>query len=379
MDWRHFLYLAIAISLSLGACTSSPHEENEEEEEHNHGAGTELPAETAEKFGVETEIVAPSSFHDVIKTSGVIEPSNSDSYIVSSRKRGVVTLAPDVALGADISSGQRIATVSSTGVEGGDAGEASMANLKAAKAEYERLLPLYEKKLVTASVFREAERAYEEARALAGNGGSAHNSAAPSVLTSSISGSLVELYVKSGEFVEVGEPLALVVKNTRQILKADLPVRLARHLPHLQSANFIVEGGDSVMQLSLLDGKKVSGNLSAGVNGYIPVAFSFAGNSLTTAGGFAEVFLICGQRDDVISVPREALVEIQGNKYAYVVDEDDDDCYEKRLVVTGASDGQRVEILKGLEPGEKVVTKGASVIRMAEISAIAPPAHTHNH
>ena len=40
---------------------------------------------------------------------------------------------------------------------------------------------------------------------------------------------------------------------------------------------------------------------------------------------------------------------------------------------------ERVEIKEGLKPGEEVVAKGASIIRMAEVSAVAPPSHTHNH
>ena len=79
----------------------------------------------------------------------------------------------------------------------------------------------------------------------------------------------------------------------------------------------------------------------------------------------------------MISVPRDALVEIQGNKYVYVAEDEDE--YEKRLVKTGVSDGRRIEILQGLEEGDKVVSKGASIIRMAEVSAIAPPSHSHNH
>ena len=121
----------------------------------------------------------------------------------------------------------------------------------------------------------------------------------------------------------------------------------------------------------------MTGNISASSNGYIPVYFSFTGSPVSYPGGYAEVYLICGERKGVISVPRDALVEIQGNKYIYVAEDDHD--YEKKIVKTGASDGERIEILEGLNEGDKIVSKGASIIRMAEVSSIAPPSHTHNH
>lgn len=366
-------FLAFFLIFIFPACTS--HNDDHEEEEHHHEEGVTLSEEQAKAFGVEYETVSPGLFHDVIKTSGSIEQSGADTYTVSAKKSGVVRLAPDITTGTEINEGQRIATITAEGLQGGDINQAATTNLRVAKAEYERLQPLYEDGLVTASVFREAERAYHEAEALAGKGVAGGTVA----LSSPQGGSVVQLFVKSGDYVEVGAPIATIVKNSRQILKADLPVRESKHLLHLESANFIPEGSQHLLKLQDLDGKKISGgNTSGASNGYIPVYFSFLGNPSLSPAGYAEVFLICDSRRNVISVPREALVEVQGNKYAYVVD-DDGDLYEKRLVKTGATDGERVEILEGLNPGERVVSKGGSVIRMAEISSIAPPSHTHNH
>ena len=368
---RTYFYYIISF-LCLSACVSSHNDEEHDEGHHDH-AGVEFSAEKAADFGVEYEIVSPGIFHDVIKTSGSIESSNADINTIVAKKSGVVTLNPGISIGKEVVSGERIGTVSSEGIQGGDVNKAADVNLQAAKKEYERLKHLFEEGLVTASVFREAERAYREAEALAGSNGKGAGAA----LISPASGSIQSLYVKSGEYVEVGNPIATVSKNSNLILKADLPARESRHLGELVTANFIPEGGDEVVRLADLDGKKVSGKTSAVSNGYIPVYFSFTGSPFSFPGGYAEVYLICGERNGVISVPRGALVEIQGNKYVYVAEDEDE--YEKRLVNTGSTDGERIEILEGLKEGEKIVSKGASIIRMAEVSAIAPPSHTHNH
>ena len=355
------------------ACVSSHEEEDDHDDDHHDHGGVVFPPAKAKEFGIEYEIVSPGAFHDVIKTSGTIESSTSDIHTVVAKKSGVITLVPGISVGTQVSGGETIGSISSEGIQGGDVNRAAAVNLQAAKAEYERLKPLYEDGLVTVSVFREAERAYKEAEALTGK----VKASSSSSVSSPSAGTIQNLYVKSGEYVDVGSPIASVSKNSNLILKADMPAREAGHLGELETANFIPEGGREVVKLADVNGKKVSGSVAPVSNGYIPVYFSFTGNPLSFPGGYAEVYLICGERKGVISVPREALVEIQGNKYLYVAEDEDE--YEKRLVKTGATDGERIEILEGLDEGEKLITKGASIIRMAEVSAIAPPSHTHSH
>lgn len=374
MNIRSVFYPLFLTLIVLGSCASSHSHEEEQEDEHHHESGIHIEPATAAEFGINVESIETGTFRDAIKTSGIIESSTSDIYTVSAKKSGIVSLSAGLTPGSMLASGQNIGNIRAEGIQGGDVNKAALANLETAAAEYERLKALYEDKLVTASVFREAERAYKEAQALAGSGSISGQAA----LISPVAGTLQSLTVSNGQFVEAGEPVAVIVKNSSRTLTADLPVRLIRHLPELESANFIPAGSSQVWKLSDLEGKKISGSYPAETgDGYIPVKFSFSGNPLSTPSGVAEVYLLCGQRENVLSVPRDALVEIQGNKYVYVAEDDHE--YEKRLVTTGATDGERIEILSGLEAGERVVTQGATVVRMAEISAIAPPAHTHNH
>ena len=65
-----------------------------------------------------------------------------------------------------------------------------------------------------------------------------------------------------------------------------------------------------------------------------------------------------------------------GNYYVYK--QLDEEGYQKQEVKTGANNGKEIQILKGLTPGDKVVTKGAYQIKMASASG-AIPGHTHEH
>ena len=189
---------------------------------------------------------------------------------------------------------------------------------------------------------------------------------------------ITDIFVTSGQYVEVGTPVATVANNARLTLRADVPEKDMAFIPSVVSANFRPDYSESIISLDDLNGRIITTQGSANArNGYIPVYFTFSGNGNTIPGAFAEIYLKGVARDGVASVPREALIEMQGNKYVYVCE--DGHAYEKRLVKTGASDGSRVEIKDGVKENEQVVVKGAAVMRMAETSAIAPPAHTHNH
>ena len=75
-------------------------------------------------------------------------------------------------------------------------------------------------------------------------------------------------------------------------------------------------------------------------------------------------------------MPVSALVEEQGLYCVYL--RLDEDCYKKQYVTLGADNGEAVQILSGLKPGDEVVTRGAYQIKLSSASN-AIPAHSHSH
>ncbi len=374
-------FFTIAPAFLIAGCSHHDHDhehghdEKEEEHEHHHEGAISFDSHRADSFGVEVAPVVPGEFSEVIRVSGQIEPSATDVATVTATRSGIFTLSSNISQGSRLNVGAPIGHISSKGLQGNDQSPIANAAVESAHRELKRLEPLYKDGLVSAAVYNDALRAYNEAVASKGV-----VSAGSSSVSAPIAGVLTDIYVSSGQFVEVGAPVARIVRNSRLTLRADVPQRYISSIPSFTSANFRPDCSESVFTMSELDGHAVApGAVNPADNGYIPVYFSFQNNGRIAPGAFAEIYLIGQKRDNVISVPREALVEMQGNKYIYVRLHDHDDMYEKRLVRTGASDGIRVEILSGLNEGENVVLKGAPVIRMAETSAIAPPGHTHNH
>ncbi len=110
---------------------------------------------------------------------------------------------------------------------------------------------------------------------------------------------------------------------------------------------------------------------------YIPVYFTVVNDGRILPESSFDAYLTGASRQGVISVPRTALSEQQGNFFVY--EKLDDDCYRKLPVVTGNTDGQSVEIVSGLSSGQVIVTEGAVTVRLAEGAAVAPEGHSHNH
>lgn len=344
-----------------------------DDHDHDHTGLIKLDNHRANEFGVKTEKIQSSDFNDVIKVGGQIESKASDESVATATRSGILTLSPGINQGVRVSAGTGIGSIQAANVQGADPMVQAVASRDAAKRELDRLAPLHKEGVVSTQRYNEALSAYEQAEAALRS--SKQGSA---TVSSPKSGVITQLLVKSGDYVEAGQRVALVSGNTSLTLRADVPEKYALQVSSIESANFRPASSPESYSLVDLNGKLLTAN-GSGVssNGYIPIYFSFDNNGAIAPGSFAEIYLVSGKRSGVISVPKEAIVEVSGNKCVYSLH--GDGLYEKHVVTTGASDGKRIEILSGLEDGEDVVVKGAQVVRMAETSATAVPGHTHNH
>lgn len=349
------------------------HEDHDGHEGHDHSSLIELKEEQALRFGVKTEKINPTEFAEVTVVSGRIESKASDEGVATATRNGILTLSPNINVGVRVGAGASLGTISASNVQGGDPTVQAVAARNAAKRELDRLKPLHDDGIVSTEEYNNALRAFEEAEAAvktSRQGSASVNSPKAGVIT--------QLLAKSGEYVEIGQRIAVVSGNTSLTLRADVPEKYIGRLSNVRTANFRTASSEDVISLDDLNGKMISNaGSSVSENGYIPVYFSFSNDGRVAPGAFAEVYLQAGERHGVLSVPKEAIVEINGNKCVYAAHGKGH--FIKHVVTIGSSDGQRVEILSGLNQGEEVVVKGAQVVRMAETSATAVPGHTHNH
>lgn len=343
---------------------------NHEHEDENHGDEIIVKPELAAKMGVATTIIKKETFSPSIRVSGRIDGTNSSLGTVSAHTAGTFSLSPSVTVGQTVRKGQVIGSINTKTANGGDVNAAGAATLAAARKEMERLKPLYDEKLITADKYNAAVSAYEIARAAYNAGNVSGTVVAPT------SGTIREIAVGQGQYVEPGTPIAFITDGSRLQLTADVPDRYASYLGNFTTASVVVPGSEVAVDLSALNAKKVTSQTTVS-GGYFPVTFTFENNGILYPGAIVEVFLPVDSGREVISVPVSAITEQQGATFVYVrVDEEG---YKKVPVKIGGRDALNVEILSGLEGGEEVVTAGTTALRLAETSGAVPEGHSHSH
>ncbi|MES2983162.1 MAG: efflux RND transporter periplasmic adaptor subunit [Verrucomicrobiota bacterium] len=98
----------------------------------------------------------------------------------------------------------------------------------------------------------------------------------------------------------------------------------------------------------------------------------------------AELSLIASKRENVLSIPREALQGDRSNRFVFIKDYELKNAYVRIPVVVGEISDNRVEITSGLFPGDEVVVNGAYALSFAGEGSVSlkdamDAAHGHPH
>jgi RND family efflux transporter MFP subunit len=195
-------------------------------------------------------------------------------------------------------------------------------------------------------------------------------------LRAPLSGTVTEVFVAPGTFVEAGAPLVRVTDLTQLWLEARVPEADAPRLGIPRGASFFVEGSEEAIELPA-EALVARGNRIDPRTQSLPVLFAVdnASGSLPV-GAFARVHLVNGEGRRALAVPESALVDDSGLNVVFVQVEGE--AFERRIVRLGSRDQGFVEVLIGLRPGEHVVTRGAWSVKLAASSG-SIPAHGHAH
>lgn len=324
------------------------------------------------------EEVKPSTFHGVIHTSGKVMSASCDETTVVATISGRVQYKNHVSEGLKVASGTTLFSITSAGMQTaeGDPVQRARIDYERAERDYTRAKILIKDRIISEKDLAVAKAEYEAAK-LTYNGMQRTRSAGGVVVTAPRSGYVKQCLVNGGDYVEAGQPLAIITQNKHLYLRAEIPERHFNELNKIRCAKFRTSYSKRLYDITEMGGRIKSYGRSAEVNNsYLPVIFEFNNTGDVVQGSYAEIYLITQDRPNVITLPLTALTEEQGIHFVYV--QIDAEGYRKQEVTLGESDGERVEILTGVKQGDRVVTKGAVQVRLAS-AANAIPAHNHNH
>lgn len=378
---KQIIIFSIVSACILAGCNDHAHKESDHTKisaEENHEGEIFFSEEKAQAAGVTITEILPKAFRNVIKTSGQIVAAQGDDMTVAATSSGIVSFGKtSLTEGSHVSKGSTLLSISAQNILNGDPAEKAEIAYHTAQKEYERAAILFRDKIISEKEYNLALSNYETTR-IAWKATAKQQRENGIAVVAPMTGFIKSKLVNDGDYVEIGQPLLNISQNRRLMLKAEVSERYYQYLPTLTSAYFQTPYNNKVYKLDDLNGKlKSYGRSSDNTAFYLPVIFEFDNKGDMIPGSYVDVFLLSGNINNVIAIPETALTEEQGNYFVYI--QLDKDGYKKQEVSLGINNGEEVQILSGIKPGDRVVTQGAYQIKLAANSNIIPEGHSHSH
>jgi membrane fusion protein, heavy metal efflux system len=180
----------------------------------------------------------------------------------------------------------------------------------------------------------------------------------------------------TGGTVEAGQEILRITDLDRVWVVAEVPESESGILKNLKRAELEI-----AQERIMIPGKRGKIELIGSVvdpeSRRIPVSFEIANEDhILRIGQSLTARLSKGISQELVSVPASALVDDAGRPVVFV--QHDGEGFERRPVRAGATSGNYVQITEGIQAGERVVSRGAYLIRLAALSTQIP-AHGHVH
>jgi len=191
-------------------------------------------------------------------------------------------------------------------------------------------------------------------------------------------GTITEIIVRPGQRVQQGDPLAIIKNSDRMILEALFPSTRLDKVSKPVDASFRTGISGKAQLISHLDGRVISEEpIAAARAGFSRFLFEFENQNSQFAEGTAVSIRVLGEANQpCLAIPVEAVQEEQGLDLVYV--QSGGETVEKRYPRLGISDGEWIEVLNGVSAGERVVTRGAQMVRLSSLGDMEM-GHGHAH
>ena len=348
---------------------------------HDHGDGAiNFPVDQQKKIDFEVVEVVTEPLYQVIRTSAQIVPSQESEKILTATTSGIVTFTnKDLVPGLDVKSGQVLFSIDNEDMADDNLStrrEEVEAEYEKAKLDYERKQALAEDKIISESDLIDAKTEYLKAKKHYDNmlknfpeGKTLHRA--------SITGSISGILVPNNSYVEAGQAIMTLAQNNKLYLRADVQSKYYPVLKDIKTANVRTNDG-IVYTINDLGGRLLSYGKTTDINNpLIPVTFEVKNNGNLIPGSFVEIFITAESDKMGVMLPNSAIVEEMGIYCVFV--QTCVDSFEKRIITKGVTDGSKTQILKGVKAGERVVSKGAVNVKLAQGSAALDPHAGHVH
>ena len=240
-------------------------------------------------------------------------------------------------------------------------------SFESAQRNVERMQMLYAEGAISAQDWEQARDQYERARInleqivpaqirqAEANLASVQNQLSQAQITAPIDGKVAERTVSIGQLVSPGSPLLRLVNIHEVFLEGGLPAAQAARVQIGQMAEIKGEGSEP------LAGKVAAVSPAADSSGLFRVKVQLVDlpQQLQT-GTYAEADIVVATHEDVLLIPRDALLSGSGESRKVFVHEEGK--VKEVTIQIGLESGDLVEVRQGLMEGQQVVVDGKSFL-----------------
>ena len=228
--------------------------------------------------------------------------------------------------------------------------------------EYQRNKELFDKRLISAEQYENSKFEYQSQKA-------AYELASLNVeytsIRAPISGVVSQRLIKVGNMINADQQVFKVTDFN--------PLLAVLHVPE-HEMNKLTKGQTAIIRVDAVAGETFEGSvlrISPVVNpetGTFKVTIAINDDSQKLKPGmFGRVRIVYDTRDQALMIPKQAVLTEDGVNSVYVVN---DKLVFRREVQTGYINGSVIEILRGLNEGDSVVTIGQSSLQDSSLVEI---------
>lgn len=367
---RLVLYILLTASIPLIAACSRPADD----------PGTDSPQATTNggsagrQVRVETIVLTPTDFEDVIQQTGAVEAN--DDATLSAQSGG--TLEHLLPLGSRVASGDFLAGLDADLVQATLA--QARAQLEVAEARYAladglfgRQEALYRDSIISDLEFDNVRSQRIQAQAELSRAEATVRLAEKQLenthITAPFGGTVEEHFVDLGEQVLPGSPVLRLVNTRKVIVVAGVPERYAGD---------VVVGSPVRARFQVAGLEERTGTVGFASQVVDPAnrTFRIEVNLSNTDGRLkpamiANLQITRSRLQNRIVVPQTAVMRDENSQSVFVVTRADGTARaERRTVATGASFGGRVVVESGLDPGEEIIVVGQTLVTEGDLVVV---------
>lgn len=277
----------------------------------------------------------------VISAAGALNSKNTS--VLSSKIMGKV-VALTVSEGDFVNQGKLLLKIES-GEISAQAYQA-LAAYNNAKLQYDRIKRLFDEQAATLMEMDQATLGLESAQAGL-NAAKAMESY--TIISAPIAGRVVEKRINLGEMALPGQPILKIEDNKN--LRLEVMVKE-------QDLRFIEPGKHVTVRIDAMPGKDINALIAQVVPASDMRTHSFVvkidvpANKGLITGMYGKAYFSSGKRDAIL-IPRSAVVTMSGLSGVYIVSNEGNAVFQ--MVQLGDEQGDAIEAVTGLKPGDKVI------------------------